>query len=83
MTSLHQDPSYRTLTKDPTEATERKTTYLIKKTTLPEDLCKKLCPTGSRRPRLYGLPKIHKEGVPLRPIVSNIGDPTYQLSLNI
>ena len=34
----------------------------------------------SRPPRLYGLPKIHKEGFPLRPIVSNIGAPTYQLS---
>jgi len=29
---------------------------------------------------LYGLLKIHKERVPLRPIVSNIGAPTYQLS---
>ena len=28
-------------------------------------------------PRLYGLPKIHKTGVPLRPIVSAIGSPTY------
>jgi hypothetical protein len=45
-----------------------------------EDICKQLCPTGSRLPRLYGLPKIHKEGVPQRPIVSNIGAPTYQLS---
>ena len=34
----------------------------------------------SRPPRLYGLPKIHKEGFPLRPIVSNTGAPTYQLS---
>jgi len=37
-------------------------------------------PAGSRPPRLYGLPKIHKEGVPLRLIVSNIGAPTYQIS---
>jgi hypothetical protein len=29
--------------------------------------------------RLYGFPKILKEGVPLRLVVSNIGDPTYQL----
>ena len=46
---------------------------------LMEDIYKRLNPSGSR-PRLYGLPKIHKEGVPLRPIVSNIGAPTYQLS---
>ena len=37
-------------------------------------------PAGFRPPRLYGLPKIHKEGVPLRLTVSNIGAPTYQLS---
>ena len=29
------------------------------------------------------MPKIHKEGVPLRPIVSNIGAPTYQLSKHL
>jgi len=83
MASLLQDPSYKKLTKDPTDSTERKTTTLIKKTTLSEDLCKKVSPTGSRPPRLYGLPKIHKEGVPLRPIFSNIGAPTYQLSKHL
>lgn len=31
-------------------------------------------------PRMYGLPKIHKENVPLRPIVSCIGSPTHALS---
>jgi hypothetical protein len=36
--------------------------------------------TGCRPPRLYGLPKIHKEEVPLKSIVNNIGAPTYQLS---
>ena len=29
---------------------------------------------------VYGLPKIHKQSVPLRPIVSCIGSPSYQLS---
>ena len=27
----------------------------------------------AKPPQIYGLPKIHKEGVPLRPIVSAIG----------
>lgn len=31
-------------------------------------------------PRLYGLPKIHKEGVPLRPIVCSINSATYKVS---
>nr|VZI36042.1 unnamed protein product [Spirometra erinaceieuropaei] len=30
--------------------------------------------------RFYGLPKVHKEGVPLRPIVSLKGTPTYGLA---
>jgi len=31
-------------------------------------------------PRLYGLPQIHKAGVPLRPIVSAIGSHTYDVA---
>ncbi len=31
-------------------------------------------------PCLYGLPKIHKEGVPLRPIVSSINSVTYNIA---
>ncbi|XP_066024996.1 uncharacterized protein [Pocillopora verrucosa] len=31
-------------------------------------------------PKLYGLPKLHKPGIPMQPIVSFCGSPTYQLS---
>lgn len=31
-------------------------------------------------PRIYGLPKLHKENTPLRPIVSTIGSSVYKLS---
>ena len=31
-------------------------------------------------PKLYGLPKLHKPNIPMRPIVSLCGSPTYQLS---
>ena len=34
-------------------------------------------PTGCVPPKLYGLPKIHKPGTPLKPIVSNCGSSTY------
>ena len=30
-------------------------------------------------PRLYGLPKLHKQGVSIRPVVSYISSPTYRL----
>ena len=37
-------------------------------------------PTGSPAPRFYGQLKIHKPGVPIRPIVSYSGSPLYNLS---
>ena len=42
-------------------------------------LRKRLTLTHSSAPKLYGLPKIHKETIPLRPIVSTIGSPNYNL----
>ena len=43
----------------------------------------KLYPSDPTPPLLYGLPKVHKQGVPLRPIVSSIGSVTYQLSKHL
>ncbi len=37
-------------------------------------------PTGSQRPKLYGLPKTHKSGYPLRPILSMINSPQHSLA---
>ena len=34
-------------------------------------------PTGCIPPSLYGLPKIHKTGTPIRPTVSSRGSVTY------
>ena len=47
---------------------------------LPENLIKELVPTNSKTPVIYGLPKDHKPGVPLRPIVSTCGGPTEKTS---
>lgn len=30
--------------------------------------------------RIYGLPKLHKQNIPFRPVVSCIGSPTYEIS---
>jgi len=47
ITSLFEDPSYRRLAWDPTYLTERKTTLLLKKSSLTEDT-RKLHRAGSR-----------------------------------
>ena len=39
---------------------------------------KRLYPTGVVSPKYYGLPKIHKAGVPLRPIIFGRGSATYE-----
>ena len=45
-----------------------------------DDLYRRLYPTGAGSPKFYGLPKIHKPGIPLRPIISSIGTVTYNTS---
>ena len=63
---------------------EQKVTEVIrsleKKGKLPSDLRKKVQNQHSSTPQLYGLPKIHKASVPLRPMTSSINSPTYNLS---
>ena len=75
--------TYSVKARDPTNTVERKTINLLKETDWEQDLIKQLKPSNSLPPRLYGLPKIHKQGVPLRPIVSSIGSPTYKLAKHL
>ena len=44
---------------------------------LNEETYRRLYPTGAVSPKFYGLPKVHKPGIPLRPIVSSTGTATY------
>ena len=82
---LLSDPTtYRKLPKDPTTTQENKVIRVLKKlekdNEIPTSLYNRLRPSGSLPPRIYGLPKIHKPSTPLRPIVSCIKSPTYQLA---
>ena len=45
-----------------------------------DELHTKLAPTGSRPGILYGLPKVHKPFVPLRPIVSSVNSHSFPLA---
>ncbi|XP_062704445.1 uncharacterized protein LOC134286788 [Aedes albopictus] len=41
---------------------------------------RKIKMSSSNPPRIYGLPKVHKEGRPLRPVVSTVGSATYNMA---
>ena len=47
---------------------------------IPDDYLQRLLPQHTRTAEFYGLPKTHKSGNPLRPIVSAGGDPLDKLS---
>ena len=59
---------------------QRRLLQLKKEGLLPSKIYSRIRPTGSQRPRMYGLPKIHKQDVPLRPILSMTGSAQHQLA---
>ena len=44
------------------------------------DIFESLIPVGSQPGKIYGMAKVHKEGVPLRPVVSMINTSEYFLA---
>ncbi|XP_022111224.1 uncharacterized protein LOC110990496 [Acanthaster planci] len=76
---------YRKLAKDPTDRLCRKITaqLLVKSGNLDDATYRKLRPTSKQPPRMYGLPKIHKPGTALRPIVSCVSSFAYNLSKHL
>ena len=81
LTLLQDTNTYKVLPKDPTSQLKNKLISLhkdIKQTGgLSTNKYKQLYPTSAVPPKFYGLPKIHKTGTPLRPIVSSRGSITY------
>lgn len=55
-------------------------TQLIKATDWPDIIRSMLIPSGSVSPCIYGLPKIHKTGNLLCPIVNMRDSPTYEIA---
>ena len=47
-------------------------------TVLDDSVYNQIRPTAAVTPTLYGLPEVHKDNVPLRPIICSIGSLTYQ-----
>ena len=56
---------------------------LMRSGAISECLYQQLRSSAGKVPVLYGLPKVHKPGTPLRPIVSFVNSPTYALSKHL
>ena len=71
-------------TQDKTAKLERKIQKrlleLVNSKVLATEIYDRIRPTGSQRPQMYGLPKIHKPNVRLRPILSMIGSAQHELA---
>ena len=61
------------------EATTKRVIKSVMEDKVDKQLVQALLPQGSRTAEMYGLPKNHKQSVPLRPIVSACGDPLDKL----
>lgn len=81
---LSDASTYVKLKRDPTTTVQTSHNKLIKSLKGQNEITseeeKYLMIYNSSFPKLYCLPKVHKPGVPLRPIVSSINSTTYNLS---
>ena len=84
---LQDTNTYKVLNKDPTPQLKNKLINLLKDIKQSGGLSiqkyKQLYPTSAVPPKFYGLPKIHKTGTPLRPIVSSRGSITYGVAKDL
>ncbi|CAF2144860.1 unnamed protein product [Rotaria magnacalcarata] len=81
---LNDSSTFKTINHDPTLKKENKLKRILckmkKRGFLSENELKQVTPCGSHCARLYGLPKVHKTGIPLRPVISSIGSYNYRLA---
>ena len=79
---LLNQTTYKALTTDPTSKYKSKLINLLKNIKaeggIDNNTYKRLYPTGAVPPKYYGLPKVHKQGIPLRPIISSRGSVSYE-----
>ncbi|KFM72744.1 hypothetical protein X975_08034, partial [Stegodyphus mimosarum] len=81
VSKLINECPYCSIPKDPSTSNLTKVKTAIKSShILPMQLKKSLIPPITNCARLYALPKVHKTGIPFRPIVSNIRTASYPLA---
>ncbi|XP_065078974.1 uncharacterized protein LOC135701953 [Ochlerotatus camptorhynchus] len=82
-TLLEDDRTYLRLAKDPTSTFQNKNNTIVKRLQdlhLEPNLASKLKTYRAVCPKIYGQPKAHKPGLPLRPVVPCMTAPSYELS---
>ena len=81
---LEDTNTYRVIHTDPTSRLKNKLINILRRiktaTGMQDNIYKKIYPTGASPPKFYGLPKIHKKNILLRPIVCSIGSVAYGLA---
>lgn len=81
---LSDETTYEKIDFDPTEKLIKENTKLVNKLNkdklISNNIKLRLRNESAIAPRVYGLPKIHKENAPLRPIVSTINSPAGPLA---
>jgi hypothetical protein len=77
---LVDSSEYEVIKSNPTSCLERKVNEALKLKEIKKYTRLELAPRYCKAPHIYGLPKIHKADVPLRPIVSSIGSPSHDLA---
>ena len=79
--TLLQQSNYKVLKTDPTNKYKNKLIVLLKTIKaeggIDDITYKRMYSTGAVPPKYYGLPKVHKPGMPLRPIISSVGSVTH------
>ena len=81
---LQDEDTYHRITLNPTTRIEKQLSEAInslyRKELISDSTFKRLNLQHSYPPQMYGLPKRHKENIPMRPIVAAIGSPTHELA---
>ena len=79
-TLINDTNTYQPLDTDPSKTTVNRINKKLKSLKDQDKLNNQIRPKDATIAKFYGLPKIHKDNNPLRPIVSLPGSPTYNLS---
>jgi uncharacterized protein YifE (UPF0438 family) len=84
---LNDSKTYEKLNRDPTQKYKKQLVAILKdlkdRGSIDDRTWRKMYPTPETPPKFYGLPKIHKQTMPMRPIVSSIDSITYTCAKHI